>query len=196
MNWCESCHTVLANEQVVEGCCWRCDNEVIQKQMPGYYIAITKYAQELLDDLDKLEGGWPAKVLTMQRNWIGRSEGLEFDFELTQSTKERLNHKFNNYSVFTTRADTIFGISYSALAPEHPIVQYMIDNKLLSDEKITTIKNMQKISQKDRALAPKEGVDLEIFVTHPLTKQDIPVGSKFHLNKLWWRGSYGSSCTR
>jgi leucyl-tRNA synthetase len=179
VNWCEDCHTVLANEQVEEGCCWRCDNEVEQKEMPGYYIAITKYAQELLDDLDDLEGLWPSQVLTMQKNWIGRSEGLEFDFNLSNESKEKLDNNFDNnfdkYSVFTTRPDTIYGVSYSALAPEHEIVKYLIEKKLLSDEKIEAIKNMQKVGDRDRAIQDKEGLDLEITVIHPLTGEQIPV---------------------
>ncbi len=175
VNWCEDCHTVLANEQVEEGCCWRCDNEVEQKQMPGYYVAITKYAQELLDDLKELEGQWPSQVLTMQENWIGRSEGLEFDFSLSEESKSKLGGNFDKYSVFTTRPDTIYGVSYSALAPEHKIVKYLIDNKLLSDEKIDTIKSMQKVGDRDRATQDKEGLDLEITVIHPLTGKEVPV---------------------
>ncbi len=175
VNWCEPCHTVLANEQVEDGCCWRCDTEVEQKEMPGYYIAITKYAQELLDDLDDLEGQWPSKVLTMQRNWIGRSEGLEFDFELSDLSKEKLGNNFDKYSVFTTRPDTIYGVSYSALACEHEIVKYLVDNKLLSDEKIQAIKDMQKVTERDRALLDKIGLDLGITVIHPLTGKEIPV---------------------
>jgi leucyl-tRNA synthetase len=175
VNWCESCHTVLANEQVENGLCWRCDNEVIQKDMPGYYVAITKYAQQLLDDLDSLENKWASQVLTMQRNWIGRSEGLEFEFELSDASKEKLGNNFSKYKVFTTRPDTIYGISYSALAPEHEIVKYLVDNKLLNDEKIKAIKNMQKLSEKDRATQEKIGIDLDISVLHPLTKEEIPV---------------------
>ncbi|MEA1914195.1 MAG: leucine--tRNA ligase, partial [Campylobacterota bacterium] len=175
VNWCEDCHTVLANEQVEEGCCWRCDNEVQQKEMPGYYIGITQYAQELLDDLKDLEGLWPSQVLTMQENWIGRSEGLEFEFTLSDETQAKLDNKFEKYTVFTTRPDTVYGISYSALAPEHEIVQYLLDNKLLSDEKIKAIKAMQKVSERDRATHDKEGLYLEIDVVHPLTGEKIPV---------------------
>ncbi len=175
VNWCEDCHTVLANEQVEEGCCWRCDNEVEQKEMPGYYVAITKYAQELLDDLKTLEGKWPSQVLIMQENWIGRSTGLEFDFALSADSKEKLGNNFDKYAVFTTRPDTVYGVSYSALAPEHPIVKYIVENKLLSDEKIAKIEAMQKVSERDRATEEKEGLDLEITVIHPLTKQEVPV---------------------
>ncbi|MDD3054717.1 MAG: leucine--tRNA ligase [Aliarcobacter sp.] len=175
VNWCEECHTVLANEQVEDGCCWRCDNEVKQKEMPGYYVGITKYAQELLDDLELLKNDWPSQVLTMQENWIGRSEGLEFKFELSKDSKVKLERQFSKYAVFTTRPDTIYGVSYSALAPEHPIVKYMLENKLLPDNKIKAIKEMQKITERDRATQEKEGVSLEIDVMHPLTGEKIPV---------------------
>ncbi len=175
VNWCEDCHTVLANEQVEEGCCWRCDNEVEQKEMPGYYVGITKYAQTLLDDLKTLEGKWPSQVLTMQENWIGRSEGLEFDFSISEESKEKLGNNFEKYSVFTTRPDTIFGVSYSALAPEHPIVDYILENKLLSDEKIAAIEAMKKVSERDRATEEKQGLSLEIDVIHPLTGNKVPV---------------------
>ncbi len=175
VNWCESCQTVLANEQVENGCCWRCGNEVKQKEMPGYYIAITKYAEELLESLKTLEGKWPPQVLKMQENWIGKSEGLSFDFELSEDSKKKLSNQFDRYEVFTTRADTIFGISYSALAPEHPIVKYIIKHKLLSEEKIAIIKNMQNLSEKERSMQDKEGVSLEIDVLHPITKEKIPV---------------------
>ncbi len=175
VNWCESCHTVLANEQVEDGCCWRCGNEVVQKEMPGYYIAITKYAQELLDDLKKLEGKWPSQVLKMQENWIGRSEGLSFKFELSEDSKKKLDGKFEGYEVFTTRPDTIYGVSYSALAPEHPIVKYLIEHKLLSDDKISLIKKMQNMSEKERSISEKEGVSLDVDVIHPLTKEKVPV---------------------
>jgi leucyl-tRNA synthetase len=175
VNWCEDCHTVLANEQVEDGCCWRCDNEVMQKEMPGYYIAITKYSQTLLDDLDDLEGKWPSQVLTMQKNWIGRSSGLEFEFSLSDESKKKLNNNFDKYQVFTTRPDTIYGVTYSALAPEHPIVTYLIENNLLNDDKIEAIKNMKKVTERDRATEEKQGLDLEITVIHPLTGKLIPV---------------------
>ncbi|RXJ99150.1 leucine--tRNA ligase [Arcobacter sp. CECT 8986] len=175
VNWCEPCHTVLANEQVEEGCCWRCGTPVEQKEMPGYYIAITKYAQELLDDLKILEGSWPSQVLTMQENWIGRSEGLEFSLELSQDSRFKLDKQFSSFDVFTTRPDTIYGMSYSALAPEHPIVKYIVENNLLPEEKISAIKAMQKVSERDRATQEKEGVSLEIDVIHPLTGEIIPV---------------------
>lgn len=175
LNWCETCQTVLANEQVEEGCCWRCDNPVTQRQMPGYYLKITAYAQELLDDLKSLQNGWPNQVLTMQENWIGRSEGLSFSFKLTKESLEKLNGKFENYEVFTTRPDTIYGVTYSALAPEHPIVKELLNNDLLEPEVASAIKAMQRLSSRDKQSATKEGYPLGIHVNHPLTNEPIPV---------------------
>ncbi|MDM5263000.1 leucine--tRNA ligase [Sulfurovum sp. XTW-4] len=175
VNWCEDCHTVLANEQVEEGCCWRCDNPVELKEMPGYYLDIIKYADELLEDLKMLEGKWPNQVLTMQNNWIGKSQGLEFEFELSEESKAKLDGKFDTYSVFTTRPDTIYGVSYSALAAEHPITKYIVEHNLIDEEtagKITVIANM---SERERAQADKEGYPLGITVVHPLTGEEIPV---------------------
>ncbi len=175
VNWCESCHTVLANEQVIEGCCWRCDNPVELKEMPGYYLRITAYAQELLDDLKKLEKGWPKQVITMQENWIGRSEGLSFVLQLHADSVAKMGDKFHAFEVFTTRPDTIYGLSYTALAPEHPIVRHMVDAALLDADKIAVIRAMQNMPERERAVAEKEGVDLEIAVVHPLTGEKIPV---------------------
>ncbi len=175
VNWCETCHTVLANEQVVEGCCWRCDNSVQQREMPGYYIRITQYAQELLDDLKSLEKGWPKQVLTMQENWIGRSEGLEFDFTLSKASMDTLDQAFSKVSVFTTRPDTIYGVTYAALAPEHEIVKYLMEHDLLSDRQKEVLTKMQNMSERDRGIVEKEGVDLGISLIHPLTKKEIPL---------------------
>ncbi|SFV68551.1 Leucyl-tRNA synthetase [hydrothermal vent metagenome] len=175
VNWCEECHTVLANEQVEEGCCWRCDNKVELKEMPGYYLDIKKYANELLEDLKLLEGKWPSQVLAMQSNWIGKSQGLEFSFKFSDASKTKLDNKFECFEVFTTRPDTVYGVTYTALAPEHPIVKALIKNKLLSADvaqKITAMGNMTEI---ERAKADKEGYDLGITVIHPLTGEEIPV---------------------
>ncbi|MFC2073325.1 leucine--tRNA ligase [Campylobacterota bacterium] len=175
VNWCEDCHTVLANEQVEEGCCWRCDNEVQLKEMPGYYLDIIKYADELLDDLKLLEGKWPNQVITMQSNWIGKSQGLEFDFELSEASKAKLGGNFDKYTVFTTRPDTIYGVTYSALAAEHPITKYLLENGQLNEnvaQKITHIANM---TERERAQADKEGYALGLTVIHPLTNEEIPV---------------------
>ena len=135
LNWCPSCHTVLANEQVIDGTCWRCDTSVVKKDMNQYYFKITHYGDELLSDLSKLEGGWPKQVLTMQENWIGKSNGLEFRFSFDEASLGRLNNKFDGFDVFTTRPDTIYGVSYAAIAPEHEIVSYMIQNSLLDDKR-------------------------------------------------------------
>ena len=175
LNWCNTCQTVLANEQVEEGCCWRCDNPVEQRQLPGYYLKITQYAGELLDGCETLRSGWPSQVLTMQENWIGRSEGLEFSFELTQESKAKLGNQFDKYTVFTTRPDTIYGVSYSALAPEHDIVKYAIKHRLISEEKIALIKKMQSVGSRERAQMPKEGVALELDVIHPLSGKHVPL---------------------
>ena len=177
VNWCETCHTVLANEQVVEGCCWRCENAIELREMPGYYIRITKYAQELLDDLKSLEKGWPKQVLTMQENWIGRSEGLEFVLPLSDTSKAKLNQNFTDFTVFTTRPDTIYGVTYAALAPEHDIVKYLIAHDLLDEEKKEALQKMQNMSERDRGIVEKKGVDLGISVMHPLTGAEIAVWS-------------------
>jgi len=174
LNWCETCQTVLANEQVEEGCCWRCDNLVTQRQMPGYYLKITAYAQELLNDLKTLKDGWPNQVLTMQENWIGRSEGLSFSFKLSPESFKKLNGNFEGYEVFTTRPDTIYGMTYSALAPEHPIVKQLLSDKLLDLKTSEAIKRMQRLSSRDKQSAAKEGYPLGIEVLHPLTKETIP----------------------
>ncbi|MEA2047442.1 MAG: leucine--tRNA ligase [Campylobacterota bacterium] len=175
VNWCEDCHTVLANEQVEEGCCWRCDNEVELKEMPGYYLDIIKYADDLLGDLKGLEGKWPNQVLTMQDNWIGKSQGLEFDFELSQESKEKLGNHFDKYTVFSTRPDTIYGVTYSALAPEHDITKYLLDNNLLDTEVAERIIAISNMTEVERAKEGKEGYDLGLTVIHPLTGEEIPV---------------------
>jgi len=175
VNWCEDCHTVLANEQVEEGCCWRCGNPVELKEMPGYYLDIIKYADELLEDLKTLEGQWPNQVLTMQSNWIGKSQGLEFSFELSEESKAKLGGTFEKYSVFTTRPDTIYGVSYSALAAEHPITKYMVEHDLLDQKTAAKITAIANRGERERAQADKEGYPLGITVIHPLTGEEIPV---------------------
>ncbi|MBA3003671.1 MAG: class I tRNA ligase family protein, partial [Desulfurivibrio sp.] len=112
VNWCETCQTVLANEQVIDGACWRCDNAVLPREMNGWFFKITDYAEELLAGCDTLTG-WPEKVLTMQRNWIGKSVGAEVRFAIENSDKA--------LTIFTTRPDTIFGATFMSIAPEHPM---------------------------------------------------------------------------
>jgi len=175
VNWCEDCHTVLANEQVEEGCCWRCDNPVVLKNMDGYYLDIKKYADELLEDLKLLEDKWPSQVLTMQNNWIGKSVGLSFDFKLSEPSQAKLDGKFEGYSVFTTRPDTIYGVTYCALAPEHPITSYLVEHNLLDPKVSQKIKAITNMTEVERAKEGKEGYDLGISVIHPLTGETIPV---------------------
>lgn len=173
VNWCEVDKTVLANEQVVDGKCWRCGHEVVQKKMSGYYVKITAYAEELLKDLQLLQGKWSPQVLTMQENWIGKSYGLEFAFVLDDESAQKAGQK--SFKVFTTRADTIYGVSYIALAPEHSIVCELLEKGYLDKKTAQKISTMQNQSQRQRQIADKEGYFLGIYATHPLTKAKIPV---------------------
>ncbi len=166
VNWCPSCKTVLANEQVVNGRCERCDTPITRKNLKQWFLRITEYADRLLDGLDKLD--WPAKTVTMQRNWIGRSEGTEIIFKV-----EKSNEKI---PVFTTRADTLFGVTYIVLAPEHPMVE-----KLTTAESKTAVNNYieqsRRLSEIDRLSTVKEktGVFLGSYATNPINGQKIPI---------------------
>lgn len=174
VNWCENDKTVLANEQVEDGKCWRCGHEVIQKNMPGYYLKITDYADELLNDLKKLEGKWPPQVITMQENWIGKSVGLEFFLKFDEESKNLLDG-IPGFKVFTTRADTIYGVSYTAVAPEHKVVEKLLNKNLLDEETTKKIKSILKQSPRQRQESNKDGVFLNLYVIHPLTNEKIPV---------------------
>ncbi|WP_304209599.1 leucine--tRNA ligase [Helicobacter canis] len=171
LNWCPNDLTVLANEQVIDGKCWRCDTQVVQKEMEQYYIKITDYAEELLEDLQTLEGKWSPQVLLMQKNWIGKSYGLQCRFSLESSAKERSG--IESLEIFTTRPDTIFGITYCAIAPEHPLAKAMFDH--LSAQQQEQIIAMQNTSARDRASAQKQGVDLGIKAIHPITGDLLPI---------------------
>ncbi|PDW15593.1 leucine--tRNA ligase [Helicobacter pylori] len=171
LNWCPNDKTVLANEQVIDGRCWRCDTEVIQKELYQYYLKITNYAEELLKDLETLENHWPSQVLTMQKNWIGKSSGLQFGFKIADECLKACNN-IQEIEVFTTRADTIYGVTYIAIAPEHPLVEHAI--KRVSQEDLKMIKAILNTTQRERALE-KKGAFLGIYAIHPLTKQKIPV---------------------
>ncbi|KGI56921.1 leucine--tRNA ligase [Campylobacter sp. MIT 97-5078] len=173
VNWCDHDKTVLANEQVEDGKCWRCGHEVIQKKMPGYYVKITAYADELLAGLKELEGKWSAQVLTMQENWIGKSYGLEFAFKLDDESA--LKAESPSFEVFTTRADTLFGVSYVALAPEHSIVNALLEKNLLDEHTAQKIKAIQNQSPRERQMNDKEGYFLGLYALHPLTGAKIPV---------------------
>lgn len=177
LNWCPNDQTVLANEQVIEGKCWRCDTPVVQKEMYQYYIKITDYAEELLQDLETLEGKWPNQVLTMQRNWIGKSEGLSFAFDLEESIGKD-DCVISTLEVFTTRPDTIYGVSYCALAPEHPLVKAMLENAQdygISKEVVEQIQALQNTSERERAQQEKIGIPLNINAVHPLNGKKIPL---------------------
>ncbi|MGB9767483.1 MULTISPECIES: leucine--tRNA ligase [Dictyoglomus] len=166
-NWCPTCKTVLANEEVIDGRCWRCKTPVERREFEQWFFKITEYAEALLNDLDTLEH-WPEKVKLMQKNWIGKSEGLEFYFEV-QGMDEKIY-------VYTTRPDTIYGVTFVVLAPEHPLV-----------EKITTPEHLDKVreyirqaknkSELERLTSEKEktGVFTGSYAIHPLTKQPIPI---------------------
>ena len=168
VNWDPIDNTVLANEQVIDGKGWRSGAAVEKRDIPMYYFNITDYADELLDDLDQLEGHWPSEVLTMQRNWIGRSAGMEvhFPYELAGET--------NTLDVFTTRPDTLMGVTYVAVAAEHPLAQYASEN----DEVIAQFCALCKkgsVAEADLAKAEKIGMDTGLTVTHPLTGEEVPV---------------------
>ncbi len=173
VNWCPNDQTVLANEQVIEGRCWRCDTEVVQKEIEQYFLKITDYAEELLEDLSKIEEGWPAQVIAMQRNWIGKSEGLEFELRFDEESAKKVG--IGGFEVFTTRPDTIYGVTYTALAPEHPVVEALMQKNLLSSEQVEKIRQMRNQSARARQQAEKEGLFLGLYTLHPLTGQKIPV---------------------
>lgn len=168
VNWCPSCSTVLANEQVVNGGCERCNSTVAKKDLEQWFFKITKYAQKLLDDIGKLEE-WPDKVKIMQQNWIGRSEGVEVDFKVEGFDK--------SVRIYTTRPDTIYGVTYMVIAPEHPLVEELIKGS--KEEKVCTefIKKMQFLNELDRTATDveKEGVFTGRYVINPLNGDKIPL---------------------
>ena len=168
VNWCPSCETVLANEQVVDGACWRCESAVAQKELEQWFFRITDYAEELLEDLDKL-GGWPDKVLTMQRNWIGKSIGAEIDFPL-------VGHE-GALTIFTTRPDTIFGATFVSLAVEHPLAKTLSRGTPQQQTVEDFIERIRKISQARRGEdeAEKEGVFTGAYCRNPFTGENIPI---------------------
>ncbi|KAB1443008.1 leucine--tRNA ligase [Pseudodesulfovibrio senegalensis] len=169
VNWCPDCNTVLANEQVEEGLCWRCDSEVEQKDMEQWFLRITDYADELLADLDTLEGGWPERVLTMQRNWIGKSYGAELTFKFKGSDE--------TVTVFTTRPDTLFGATFMSLAAEHPLVDTIIEGYEKADEVrefCANVRNMDRIKRGADDLE-KEGIFTGAYVVNPVTGAEMPV---------------------
>ena len=169
VNWCPECATVLANEQVVDGCCWRHeDTKVEQRDLEQWFLRITAYAEELLDGLDKLDG-WPEKVRTMQRNWIGRSEGTEVDFGLERSTEK--------IRVFTTRVDTIFGATSVQLAPEHPLVAAFAAADAELKTKVAELLEEQRKAREagDVGAIEKHGVATGRFALNPYNGERVPI---------------------
>ncbi|GMB91240.1 leucine--tRNA ligase [Helicobacter ailurogastricus] len=173
LNWCPHDKTILANEQVIDGRCWRCDCLVEQKEMPQYYLKITAYVEELLAGLKALEGHWPNQVLRMQENWMGKSSGMAFSFSLDEKSQELLGHS-QGLEVFTTRIDTLYGVTFIALAPGHPFVQTLLDKGVLDPMATKEIIAIQNTNMRTRALE-KRGVALPLKAIHPLTKEPIPV---------------------
>lgn len=173
VNWCPNCGTVLANEQVTEGQCWRCHGAVEKRDLTQWYFKITDYAQELLDDLDKLDG-WPDRVKQMQANWIGRSEGAEVDFELvpTESKPET-----QTITVFTTRADTLFGCSFFLLAPEYPGLDDLVSGTEYEAEVCALVEASSKVSAVERAQGDREkhGAFTGRYVINPVNGEKVPV---------------------
>lgn len=165
VNWCPNDETVLANEQVHEGCCWRCDTPVEQKEIPQWFIKITDYAEQLLGGLDTLPQ-WPDMVKTMQRNWIGRSEGVEITFDVA-NTNEKV-------AVYTTRPDTFYGVSYLGIAAAHPLASLAAQNNSELAAFIQEAKNA-KVAEADLATMEKKGMATGLFAIHPLTGDKLPI---------------------
>lgn len=165
VNWCPNDETVLANEQVHEGCCWRCDTPVEQKEIPQWFIKITDYAEQLLGGLDNLPQ-WPDMVKTMQRNWIGRSEGVEITFDVAD-TNEKV-------AVYTTRPDTFYGVSYLGIAAAHPLASLAAENNPELAAFIQEAKNA-KVAEADLATMEKKGMATGLFAIHPLTGEKLPI---------------------
>ena len=173
VNWCPNDATVLANEQVVDGCCWRCDSPVERKEIPQWFIRITDYAEQLLNDLDELEH-WPEQVKTMQRNWIGKSRGVTMTFDLSAAIA---GHP--SFDVYTTRPDTLMGVTYLTLATQHPIALAIAENNPELAAFIDQCKT-QQVSEAEMATMEKRGMDTGITAIHPLTGESVPV----------WVGNY------
>lgn len=169
VNWDPVDQTVLANEQVVDGRGWRSGAVVERRKIPQWFVRITDFAQELLDDLQKLDG-WPEKVRTMQSNWIGRSEGVELDFEVAEEKDESLK----TFSVYTTRPDTLMGVTYVALAPQHPLALKAAESNPALTQFIEQQKNV-KVAEAEMATMEKVGIDTGLKAIHPITQQQLPI---------------------
>lgn len=168
VNWCPSCQTVLANEQVVDGCCERCKTPVGKKNLSQWYFKITDYADRLLDNLETLDG-WPAKVKTMQKNWIGKSVGAEIDFKIEGTDKLM--------KVFTTRADTLFGVTYMVLAPEHPYVMELVKDTEFEKPVMEYLDKVQHMNDIERTSTTNEktGVFIGKYAVNPVNGKKVPI---------------------
>lgn len=167
VNWCNSCDTVLANEQVEQGKCWRCHNEVIEKSLEQWFFKIRNYAEELLTYLDKIE--WPEKVKIMQRNWIGKSHGTEIDFSI-KDTNEII-------PIFTTRIDTIFGVTFMVFAPEHPLVKKWVKGTKYEKDFEKFFKEVRKESKFERTSekSEKKGMFIGKYAINPINNEEVPI---------------------
>ncbi len=168
VNWCISCETVLANEQVIDGQCWRCETAVEQRELSQWFFKITAYAEELLRDCDRLTG-WPERVITMQRNWIGRSDGVELEFQLAEGA--------GSLKIFTTRPDTLFGATFMVMAPEHPMIPDLIRGKRQAHE---VEEFVERVRQQDKRIRTaqdleKEGVFTGSYAVNPMNGEKIPI---------------------
>lgn len=168
VNWCTECNTVLANEQVEDGRCWRCDSPVVKKELEQWFLKITQYADRLLADLGELKG-WPERVKVMQENWIGRSVGAEFTFDAPEIGEK--------IAVYTTRHDTIFGVSYVVLAPEHPFVARLIAGKPEEAAVKAFVERVRNLSEINRTSTEteKEGIFTGSYAVHPITGEKVPI---------------------
>jgi leucyl-tRNA synthetase len=168
VNWCTSCKTVLANEQVIEGCCERCDADVEQKNLNQWFFKISKYSEELLQGLDEI-GDWPSNVKAMQENWIGKSQGVEFSLNILDTDL--------NFNVFTTRLDTLYGMTFAVLAPEHDIINEILNISQNSYDIKEYIKNAKSKSEFERMSISKQktGIDTGLFVSNPINGEKVPL---------------------
>ncbi|MBX7149014.1 leucine--tRNA ligase [bacterium] len=169
VNWCNTCATVLANEQVVDAKCWRCDSPVILKPLKQWFFKITAYAEDLLKGIEELKDGWPDRVLTMQREWIGKSTGAEIDFTL-EGTKEKV-------TIFTTRPDTLFGVTFMSIAPQSPLVEKLIEGKPQADSVRAFVDKVNKAEKTEDKFAEKEkeGVFTGAFAINPVNNRRVPI---------------------
>ncbi len=163
VNWCPECQTVLANEQAENGICWRCDSEVIQKALEQWFFKITDYADDLLAGHETLKEGWPEQVLTMQKNWIGRSTGLEINFKLENG---------DNFPIYTTRPDTVYGVTFMVIAPEHPLLEQITDPAVQDFMKRIKNQSMADRMAEDRE---KEGIDTGLKIINPFNGDKVPL---------------------